>query len=113
MNRMDHDELNDYSKTMRLEDIPVSSLLDFHNDVGELKDYCFDLLNLFEKEQRYGEESVSYAEICARETDLIEDMGILLKKIVSEHSKTMKVIRKDASRKREEFNTIKIKKEAK
>lgn len=113
MDRMNKDELYDYAEQARLEDLPVSTLLDFHEDVGELKDYCFDLLDCFKQEQRYSDESVKYAEICAKETFLIEDMGILLRKIMSEHDKTMKVIRKSAKERIEEANPIKIKKEAK
>lgn len=113
MDRMNHEELRDYAAVARLEDLPVSRLLDFHNDVGELKDYCSDLLDCFKEEQRYSDESLRYADICAKETVLIEDMGILLKKIIHEHTTTMKVIRKSAEERREEYNGIKVKKEAK
>lgn len=113
MDRMSKDDLYDYAKTARLEDIPVSTLLDFHQEVAELKDYCFDLLQCFEKEQRYSDESLKYAELCSKETLIIEDMSILLKKIMAEHDKTMKVIRKSAEERREEYTSIKVKKEAK
>lgn len=113
MDRMNKDDLYDYAKTARLEDIPVSTLLDFHQDVGELKDYCFDLLSCFREEQRYSDESLRYAEICSMETTIIEDMSILLKKIMSEHEKTMKVIRKSAEDRKEEYTKVKVKKEAK
>lgn len=113
MDRMSHDDLKDYRDAMRLEDLPVSTLLDFHDNVRELKEYCMDLLDCFGREQRYSDESINYSDVCAKETELIEDMELLLKKIVSEHSSTMKTIRRYAQEKREEFNTIKIKKEAK
>lgn len=110
---MNSEEIRDYMNTARLQDLPVSRLLDFHYDVSELKDYCIDLLDCFNREQRYDDESTKYAEICSKETCIIEDMGILLKKIMKEHTGTMKAIRNSAEERREELNTIKIKKEAK
>lgn len=82
MDRMNSEEIRDYMNTARLQDLPVSRLLDFHYDVSELKDYCIDLLDCFNREQRYDDESTKYAEICSKETCIIEDMGILLKKII-------------------------------
>lgn len=115
MDRLDSEDIKNYIEVNPLEQISVNTLLDFHYSVGEVKDYCEDLLECFKREHRLDEEDVRFAELCAKETLLLEDMGIVLSKILKEHKETIEAIRKSASirRKEEELKSIKIKKEAK
>ncbi|EKE38058.1 hypothetical protein ENUP19_0051G0052 [Entamoeba nuttalli] len=111
MQRMDKDDLADYLKVNHLEQLSVQTLFDYHSSVGEIKDYCEDLLECFKKEHIYCDEDIRYNDLCAKETEILEDMHIVLNKIIKEHQGTIKAIRRNAAERREELKAIKVKKE--
>ncbi|EDR29522.1 hypothetical protein EDI_142120 [Entamoeba dispar SAW760] len=110
MDRMDNRDALEYAAKLLLEDIKVNVLLDFHNVVKEVKNYCMDLLDCFDREHRFNDEDLRYADLCAKETEIIEDMELVLKKVVEEYKETMKAIKKLLLR---GIENAKVKKESK